>query len=65
MGVEGRFAFIQMECFLVVTDVTDLGRKYVRKDRGGGGKGLYLYIVKIENFHPVLTSSLSGYIRVW
>ncbi len=28
------------------------------KIEGGGGKGLYLYIVKIENFHPVLTSSL-------
>ena len=58
MGVEGRFAFIHMKCFLVVTDETDHGRKSVRKDRGGGGKGLYLYIVKIENFHLVLTSSL-------
>ncbi len=31
------------------------------KDRGGGGKGRYLYIVKIGNFHPVLTSSLILY----
>ncbi len=31
----------------------------VCKDGGGGGKWLYLYIVKIENFHPVLTPSPS------
>ncbi len=32
---------------------------FARKDRGeGGGKKRYLYIVKIEMFHLVLTSSL-------
>ena len=29
------------------------------KIEGGGVKGRYLYIVKIEIFHPVLTSSLT------
>ncbi len=30
--------------------------KFVRKDRGGGGgKLVYLYIVKIEVFHQILT----------
>ncbi len=29
------------------------------KIEGGGGKDRYLYIVKIEIFHPVLTSFLS------
>ena len=59
MGIEDRFPFIQMECFLVVTVVTGRGWKSIGKDRGGGGKKLYLYIVKIGNFHPILTPSLS------
>ena len=32
--------------------------KFVRKDRGGGGKLVYLYIVKIEDFHQILTAFL-------
>ena len=35
------------------------GWKFICKDRGeGGGEWHYLYIVKIEIFHPVLTPSL-------
>ncbi len=37
-----------------------MGENVSVKIEGGGGKGCYLYIVKIENFHPVLTSSLKG-----
>ncbi len=34
--------------------------KSVRNDRGGGGgKVVYLYIVKIEDFHQILTAFLS------
>ncbi len=33
--------------------------KLVHKDKGGGGKGLYLYIVKIGNFPEILMSSLT------
>ncbi len=58
MGAVGMFAFIQMECFLVVMEVTGHGWKFVRKDEGGGGKGLYLHIVKIEIFHLILTSAM-------
>ena len=32
--------------------------KFVRKDREGGGKLVYLYIVKIEDFHQILTAFL-------
>ena len=35
-----------------------MGENASVKIEGGGGKSCYLYIVKIENFHPVLTSSL-------
>ncbi len=33
--------------------------KFVRKDRGGGGKLVYLYIVKITDIHQILTAFLS------
>ncbi len=36
-----------------------MGENVLVKIEGGGGKGCYLYIVKIENFHLVLTSSLN------
>ncbi len=40
--------------------------KFVRKDRGGGGKLVYLYIVKIEDFHQILTAFLRGRpLRIW
>ncbi len=36
-----------------------MGENASVKIEGGGGMGRYLYIVKIGNFHPVLTSSLN------
>ena len=36
-----------------------MGENVSVKIEGGGGKGRYLYIVKIEIFHPVLTPSLT------
>ncbi len=36
-----------------------MGENASVKIDGGDRKGCYLYIVKIQNFHPVLTSSLS------
>ncbi len=53
-------SLVLMEYFHVATAVTDRGVKFICKDRGGGGKWLYLDIVKIENVHPILTPSLSS-----
>ncbi len=35
-----------------------IGRKFICKDRGGGGQPFYLYTVKIGDFHQILMSSL-------
>ncbi len=55
----GAHPNVVLACFLFATIINVRGWKLICKDRGkGGGKKCYLYIVKIENFHPVLTSSL-------
>ncbi len=60
MRVESSFSFIILRYFLFETIIRVRGWKFTCKDRGeGGGKQSYLYIVKIEIFHPILTPSLS------
>ena len=38
--------------------------KFVRKDKGGGGKSVYLYIVKIEDSHQILTAFLTFLVTI-
>ncbi len=49
-----------MKHFMFTAVITGRRGKFICKDKGGGSKWLYLYIVKIDNFHPVLTPSISG-----